>query len=104
MSKLVDGKIMVDQGIIAGCAGGGFENICDAADILRNKSIGDDRFSLNIYPASMPVYMELVKNGVLASAREIRRPTTRSRSVIRLATSRTAKVQKSRKDRSLLSR
>ena len=70
MSKLVDGKIMVDQGIIAGCAGGGFENICDAADILRNKSIGDDRFSLNIYPASMPVYMELVKNGVFADLLE----------------------------------
>ena len=70
MSKLCDGKIMVDQGIIAGCAGGGFENICDAADILRNKSIGTGCFSLNVYPASMPVYMELVKNGVFADLLE----------------------------------
>jgi aconitate hydratase len=65
MSKIRDGKVYVDQGVIAGCAGGGFENICDAADILRGKSIGDGIFTLNIYPASMPIYKELMRNGVL---------------------------------------
>lgn len=64
--KVVDGRLYVEQGIIAGCAGGGFENICDAADILQGASIGADRFTLSIYPASTPVYMELAKNGVLA--------------------------------------
>ncbi len=62
-SKVVDGKLYVDQGIIAGCAGGGFENICAAADILRDQNIGNDKFTLNVYPASMPVYLELMKNG-----------------------------------------
>ena len=61
-----NGKLYVDQGIIAGCAGGGFENICDAADILKGKNIGADEFSLSIYPASTPIYVELAKNGVLA--------------------------------------
>lgn len=65
-SKIRDGKLYVDQGIIAGCAGGGFENICDAADILAGRSIGADEFTLSVYPASMPVYMELVKNGAVA--------------------------------------
>ena len=65
-SKVRDGKLYVDQGIIAGCAGGGFENICDAADILNGRSIGADEFTLSVYPASMPVYMELVKNGAAA--------------------------------------
>ena len=64
--KVKDGKLYVEQGIIAGCAGGGFENICDAADILRGASIGSDAFTLSIYPASTPIYMELAKNGVLA--------------------------------------
>ena len=64
--KVVDGKLYVDQGIIAGCAGGGFENICAAADILRGQSIGADAFTLSVYPASTPIYMELAKNGVLA--------------------------------------
>jgi aconitate hydratase len=64
--KIVDGKLYVEQGVIAGCAGGGFENICAAADILRGKSIGSDAFTLNVYPASTPIYMELAKNGVLA--------------------------------------
>lgn len=66
-SKIKDGKVWVDQGIIAGCAGGGFENICDAADILKGRSIGNDRFTLSVYPASMPIFQELVKNGVFAS-------------------------------------
>ena len=64
--KVIDGKLYVDQGIIAGCAGGGFENICAAADILKGKSIGCDEFTLSIYPASTPIYMELAKNGRLA--------------------------------------
>ena len=64
--KVKNGKFMVDQGIIAGCAGGGFENICAAADILRGKYIGNDEFSLSVYPASQPVFMELVKNGTIA--------------------------------------
>lgn len=64
--KVRDGKLYVEQGIIAGCAGGGFENICDAADILKGSSIGADAFTLSIYPASTPIYMELAKNGVLA--------------------------------------
>ena len=64
--KVVDGKLYVDQGIIAGCAGGGFENICAAADILRGASIGADAFTLSVYPASTPIYMELARNGVLA--------------------------------------
>ena len=64
--KVVDGNLYVDQGIIAGCAGGGFENICAAADILKGASIGADAFTLSVYPASTPIYMELAKNGVLA--------------------------------------
>ena len=68
--KAVDGKFMVDQGIIAGCAGGGFENICAAADILRGSYIGSDGFTLSVYPASMPVYMELIKNGCAAAILE----------------------------------
>ena len=65
--KIHDGKLYVDQGIIAGCAGGGFENICAAADILRGRSIGADEFTLSVYPASTPIYMELAKNGTLAT-------------------------------------
>lgn len=64
--KIHDGKLYVEQGVIAGCAGGGFENICDAADILDGKYIGSDEFSLSIYPASQPIYMELIKNGSIA--------------------------------------
>lgn len=64
--KIRNGKLYVEQGTIAGCAGGGFENICDAADILDNKFIGTDEFSLSIYPASQPIFMELVKNGAIA--------------------------------------
>ncbi|MCM1499999.1 MAG: hydratase [Clostridium sp.] len=64
--KVRDGKLYVDQGIIAGCAGGGFENICAAADILKGASIGADEFTLSVYPASTPIYMELAKNGKLA--------------------------------------
>ncbi len=68
--KVHDGKMYVDQGIIAGCAGGGFENICAAADILEGKSIGPDEFALSVYPASMPIWMELVRNGAAAKIME----------------------------------
>lgn len=66
-SKIRDGRIQVDQGIIAGCAGGGFENICDASDILKGKHIGNGNFTFNVYPASMPIYLELVRNGAFAN-------------------------------------
>ena len=68
--KVIDGKLYVEQGIIAGCAGGGFENIGAGADILKGKSIGADAFTLSVYPASTPIYMELAKNGVLAGLLE----------------------------------
>lgn len=64
--KVIDGKLYVEQGIIAGCAGGGFENICAAADIIRGKNIGSGEFTFSVYPASTPIYMELVKNGAVA--------------------------------------
>lgn len=64
--KVHNGRLYIEQGVIAGCAGGGFENICDAADILRGKYIGSDEFSLSVYPASQPIFMELVKNGRVA--------------------------------------
>lgn len=64
--KIRNGKLYVEQGIIAGCAGGGFENICAAADIIRGKNIGSDAFTFSVYPASTPIYMELVKNGAVA--------------------------------------
>ncbi|MCR5486438.1 MAG: hydratase [Lachnospiraceae bacterium] len=65
-SKLKDGRLFVDQGIIAGCAGGGFENLCAAADILEDADIGNHEFTMSVYPASMPVYAELVKNGAVS--------------------------------------
>lgn len=68
--KIHNGRLYVEQGILAGCAGGGFENICDAADILRSSSIGSDEFSLSVYPASQPIFMELVKNGRIADIME----------------------------------
>ena len=69
-NKVKNGKFMVDQGIIAGCAGGGFENICAAADILKGSYIGCDEFTLSVYPASTPIYMELMKNGCAAALLE----------------------------------
>ena len=68
--KIVDGKLYVEQGIIAGCAGGGFENICAAADIIKGRYIGADEFTFSVYPASTPIYMELVKNGAVATLME----------------------------------
>ena len=69
-NKVKNGKFIVDQGIIAGCAGGGFENICAAADILKGRYIGADEFTLSVYPASMPIYMELIRNGCAATILE----------------------------------
>ena len=59
-----NGQIKVGQGVIAGCAGGSFENICEAADILDGKSVGNDHFGLSVYPASQPIYLEAMKSGV----------------------------------------
>lgn len=116
-SKVRNGKLYVDQGIIAGCAGGGFENICDAADILKGASIGPDEFTLSVYPASTPIYMELVKNGAVASLMETKERSSKQRSAVLALvpeillqtthspsatlqeTSRTAKVPRSRRDR-----
>lgn len=68
--KVRNGKLYVEQGIIAGCAGGGFENICAASEILSGCGIGADEFTLSVYPASTPIYMELVKNGAVAKLME----------------------------------
>ena len=68
--KVRGGRLYVDQGLIAGCAGGGFENICAAADILKGRYIGADEFTFSVYPASTPIYMELVKNGAVADLME----------------------------------
>ena len=64
-SKIKDGKINIEQGVIAGCAGGGFENICAAADILAGRDTGSGRFTLSVYPASTPIYKELIRNGAI---------------------------------------
>ncbi len=64
--KLVNGRIQVTQGIIAGCAGGNYTNVMEAAHILKGKSCGADYFSLSVYPSSQPVYMDLVKKGAIA--------------------------------------
>ncbi len=67
VSKIRDGKVYADQGIIAGCAGGIFENICDAGQILKGHAIGNGVFSLSVYPGSVPIGLELARNGVMAS-------------------------------------
>ncbi|NLL97885.1 MAG: hydratase, partial [Tepidanaerobacter sp.] len=66
ISKIRNGQIRFEQGIIVGCSGGTFDNIMAAADILRGKSIGNGSFSLSIYPGSQPTYLELVRNGAVA--------------------------------------
>ncbi len=63
LSKIRDGGIWADQGEIAGCAGGTWDNLCAAADLLRGKSIGSGVFSLNLYPGSMPILSALVRSG-----------------------------------------
>ena len=66
-SKVKAGKIYVEQGIIAGCAGGTYDNIIEAASILNGRDIGSGKFTLSVYPSSTPVYMDLMKKGALAS-------------------------------------
>ncbi|MCR4741790.1 MAG: hydratase [Treponema sp.] len=66
-NKVIDGKLYIDQGVIAGCAGGGYENICAAADILKGKDSGNGKFLLDVYPASMPVYKALMENGAFSA-------------------------------------
>ena len=106
--KIKNGRLYVDQGIIAGCAGGGFENICAAADILKGKSIGADEFTLSVYPASTPIYVELARNGRLADlmdsadhvlVQEIHLLIMLSQSDIQQETSLTEKVLNYRMDR-----
>ena len=65
-NKIHNGRLYVDQGVIAGCAGGTFDNICDVADILNGKSIGADDFALSVYPSSQPTFISLVENGAIA--------------------------------------
>ena len=65
-----DGKIRAEQGVIAGCAGGIYDNLCAAADILRGKSIGCDEFALSAYPASQPAYLQLIRKGYAATLME----------------------------------
>ena len=62
--KLVDGRLMIDQGVIAGCAGGMYDNIAEAAAILRGHDVGNGYFSLSVYPPSVPVNLELMRAGI----------------------------------------
>lgn len=75
-SKLDNGRLRVDQGVIAGCAGGLFTNLCAAADILRGRTIGNNAFGLHIYPASQPVLAEVIRHGaatdIIASGADLR--------------------------------
>ncbi|MDQ0150644.1 hydratase [Eubacterium multiforme] len=66
MDKIIDGKLKVQQGIIAGCAGGNYTNVIEASNILRGKNIGNGEFSLAVYPSSQPVFMDLVKKGAIS--------------------------------------
>ena len=65
MSKIRGGEIWVDQGLVAGCSGGTFDNVCAVADILRGHSCGNGEFKMSVYPGSMPAYIQLMKNGAL---------------------------------------
>ena len=66
LDKVKDGKLHVQQGIIAGCAGGTYTNIVEAANILRGKSCGNGEFSLDVYPSSQPVFIDLARKGYVA--------------------------------------
>ena len=66
VSKVHDGGVWVEQGLVAGCSGGTFDNICAVADILRGQSTGNGSFTMSVYPGSMPAYLQLMKNGALA--------------------------------------
>ena len=65
--KVKGGKVYVDQGVIAGCAGGGYENVAEAAEILRGGSVGTGAFALSVYPASQPVYKALTEGGYVST-------------------------------------
>jgi len=67
MDKLINGKLKVDQGIVAGCAGGSFENLYEVACMAENRSIGNEELAFSVYPASQPIYLELIKNGAAAT-------------------------------------
>ena len=68
--KLVGGKLLIDQGVIAGCAGGMYDNIAEAAAILKGHDVGNGYFSLSVYPPSVPVNLELMKNGIAQALME----------------------------------
>lgn len=68
--KIRGGQVQVSQGIIAGCAGGTFENVAVASDMLKGRDCGNGEFSLSVYPASQPVYLELMKQGALSDLME----------------------------------
>ncbi len=70
LDKIKDGKVYVSQGIIAGCAGGTYENVAEAAEILRGKSCGNGEFSLSVYPQSQPVFKCLMDNGYASTLME----------------------------------
>ena len=63
--KIRDGKLQVQQGVIGGCSGGNYSNVAEAAALLRGRSMGSGEFALNVYPSSLPVYMDLMKKGML---------------------------------------
>ena len=65
-----DGKVMADQGIIAGCSGGTYDNLSAAAAIMKDKSIGNDYFTMSAYPQSVPVFMSTARNGIVAELLE----------------------------------
>ena len=65
LDKVENGRLRVDQGVIAGCSGGSFENLSAAADILRGRSVGSGSFTLDLYPASQPIYLDLIRQGVV---------------------------------------
>ena len=66
VSKVHDGGVWVEQGLVAGCSGGTFDNVCAVADILRGRSTGNGAFTMSVYPGSMPAYLQLLKNGALS--------------------------------------
>ena len=66
LDKIENGKLRVSQGIIAGCAGGTYSNVMEAAHILKGHSTGFDEFNLNVYPSSQPVFIETTRNGAVA--------------------------------------
>lgn len=70
VDKITDGKLYVSQGIIAGCAGGTYSNVMEAAHILKGHSTGFDEFNLNVYPSSQPVFIETTRNGAVADLME----------------------------------